>query len=152
MSRKCPQIRTEMTRNEKLTRYILGDLSPEEERQFVAMMASDSSLRAEVSVARSLSVISKDVVAQEADRRLDPFFADRLMKVLSGNAAKQSYQEEFVDALVRWFSPVSVVSLAIIFLLVAGSLVGSQRTQSVAESVFGLPAVTVANVYDIDFE
>lgn len=142
-----------MKRIDSIARFINGELSEEEQARFQRDIAADPELRDEVVQYDQFVRTARQVVDSQAEQRLDPFFADRLMKVISGNATRVSRQEEFANGLLRWFSPVAVTSLAVIVLLVFGSLTGSDRdSSSVTDSVLGLPAVTIANVYDLDYE
>lgn len=141
-----------MNKDDFILRFLDGRLSVDERHEFDEMMA-DPSFRHRVSFVRELSRSAKTTLSVEAEKRLDPFFTDRLMKTVNSQFAEKRVQEEFLTALLRWFSPMTAVSLIIIVLLVAGSLSGGKDlSRSVTESVFGLPAVTVANAYDLDYE
>ncbi|MCB0717345.1 MAG: hypothetical protein KDD65_02795 [Bacteroidetes bacterium] len=141
-----------MNKDDFILRFLDGRLSVDERHEFDEMMA-DPSFRQRVSFVRELSRSAKTTLSVEAEKRLDPFFTDRLMKTVNSQFAEKRVQEEFLTALLRWFSPMTAVSLIIIVLLVAGSLSGGKDlSRSVTESVFGLPAVTVANAYDLDYE
>ena len=143
--------------HERLLRLLDGALTPDEEARLRDDLARSPELRAELDEVKALRGLLQTTVRASTEQALKPFFADRLMRRLapaSQPLAATARDEEFFGSLLHLFRPVAVAGVLLIlgFAAYNVALSGEYEAQaSTTEAVLGLPPVTLATAYDLDF-
>ena len=143
---------SEEKRQEMLTAYVDGELSPQDVQQFEAMMAQDSSLRAEVEAQQLLQQRMQLAARRRAPRSFtldpavygvpeSPSVFDRLFGVQPGGSAS--------PALARTYpvlQTATVLAALMLFLVLGLDLVGNGRLASQAATSETAAVVEVTRV------
>jgi len=143
--------------HERLLQFLQGELTPEEEIRLQRELARLPALRDELAALETLQQLLRTTFQASSARALKPFFADRVMRRLASAARRlpvPSPEEEVFSLLLRLFRPVAIAGALIIlgFATYNVTLAGAYDTQpSTTEAVLGLPPVTLATAYDLDF-
>lgn len=144
--------------DERLLRLLDGTLTPEEKTRLHDDLARSPALRAELDDLKALRSLLQTTVRASSEQALKPFFADRLIRRLAPagtRLAATAPDEEFFGSLLRLFRPVALAGLLLIlgFALYNVTLADVYDAEpTTTEAVLGLPPMTLATAYTLNFE
>lgn len=140
--------------NDRLLAFLDGTMSNDEQAQLRSEIERSPELRTQIDELSDVRGLLREAVVADADAR-SPLLADRViqrMRSFDGNA--ESVADAFLSGIVRLFRPVALAAIVIIALLASYNLSYSDEYASeltTAESVLGLPPVTLATAYDVTY-
>ena len=129
-----------LTDNEKLLRYIAGDLSASDRRTMDERLAEGTSLREALHALRALQGALRTTRAES----FGPYFNERVMRRLQG--VEQEPGESFYNGLQWVFlrtATASLVAAAAFGVYNAITYQGLGAASSFVEAVFGLPSASL---------
>ncbi len=137
-----------------LLRYLEGNVSDIERRQFVEDLKQSRQLQEELTQLKATQALLQQVAAAASEDVLKPFFTDRLMKNLVPGSVSVSVEEELASFMSLLFRPIAIAGLVLALCLAVYNINlsnGYSSDPSTAESILAMPPVTSMAVYELDY-